>query len=948
MQLPPEDIPEPPEGVTLRDPEDTDSIRGDIENSMLEAMNRYVNGYSYGGVKLELKDLRYVGPDRFSKREQHEALLNDKMLARRLRGTVRLVNEEDNSVLDERKNLTLARVPYLTERGTFVSNGSEFSPVMQSRLLPGAYARRRENGELECFHSDTEVWTEAGLIPIGKIVRERLEVRVWSYDFERGEFVLKPVVGWYKNPVRTGMGRLRYDGAGRWPSVKGQNRDTVWVTPQHQMMEMSGTKRRADDSTRPILVVEDALSPWQEQIMLGSLLGDGYVNASGCYQEAHSEAQAGYLGWKAAALGDLVKNGVTVGETGDKSFSPGTPTARIHSKSARCLVELREAFYGEDGKKRVSRAVLDRVDERGLAVWFGDDGCSFLASTSTHEQVNCYVVILSTDGFEKPCVDLIVGWLRDRWGIIANAGSYTDKRSANPDLVKYPIHVCGPHAERLLSLVTPYLHSDLHYKLPPRPPTGQCADCGEEQDRRRKICNSCWLQRFRANPAMDTRGLRKRFGGMSVIRALIASGKTPPELNPGARWDEMKSTLGSRNAEALSDAALRKVLREAPYTFETGMGAVRERTTVAYDIQVEDTHNYVANGVLVSNCHLNTRPGTGSAMRVTFDPTSTQYRLKVGSSDLHAYSVFHDLGVSDEELERRWGPDILAANKAKYSRHTLDRLYKKAIPKWERDESQTPADKVAAIRAALDRAQVAESILKQNLPNLFSQEKSAHWRMAGRAIEVAQQMVKQSAERFDPDFTPEQVFTIWSTFEAPLEKRASFSPDLSPEELRETYNSICGQSGPQLASMRKWPDHWLDDQDNQGWLQWYENYAAGRRSETDEKQKARWKNFKRLHGTQFVAKPTPRRAYALVNWGIDPIKLLPEDKADDMRKEMERYRAGEYVKWYMNRHDFDDAQAEKLGELAKKRGARVVDEIPTTGELMSLALDGYILPEDLR
>jgi DNA-directed RNA polymerase beta subunit len=498
MQIRPEDIPEPPPGVTLRDPEDSDSIREDIENSMLGAMSRYVNGYSYGGVRLELKDLKYVGPKKFTKAEQQEALLSDRLLSRRLRGTVRLVNEEDNSVLDERKNFTLAHVPYLTERGTFIDNGSEFSPVMQSRLLPGAYARRRDNGELET--------------------------------------------------------------------------------------------------------------------------------------------------------------------------------------------------------------------------------------------------------------------------------------------------------------------------------------------------------------------------------------------------------------------------------------------------------------------HFNTRPGTGSAMRVSFDPTSAQYRLRVGSSDLHAYSVFRDLGVTDEELERRWGPDILEANRAKYSRHTLDRLYKKAIPKWERDENHTAADKVAAIRSAFDKAQVAESILKQNLPNLFSHEKSAHWRTAGRAIEVAQNMVKKASEHFAPDFTAEQVFSIWETFEAPLEKRAAFSPDLTPEELKETYNSIYGHSGPRLASMRAWPQHWLDDQDNQGWLQWYENYSAGRRGDTDDKQIARWKSFKARTGAQFVSNPTPRRAYALVNWGIDPIKLLPEDKAEGMRSEMERYRRGEYVKWFMNRHDFDDAARERLGRKAVARGAtfNFNGDLPDDGVLMSMALEGHILPEDLK
>lgn len=496
MQILDEDIPDPPAGVTLRDPEDTPAIRKDIEDSMLNAMGRYVNGYAYGGVRLELKDLRYVGPEKFSKRQQQDALDNDRLLSRRLRATVRLVDEADNSVIDERKDLTLAQVPYLSDMGTFIDNGSEFSPVMQSRLLPGAYTRRRDNGELET--------------------------------------------------------------------------------------------------------------------------------------------------------------------------------------------------------------------------------------------------------------------------------------------------------------------------------------------------------------------------------------------------------------------------------------------------------------------HFNVRPGTGSAMRVTFDPTSAQYRIKVGSSDLHAYSVFHDLGVSDEELERRWGPEILASNREKYSKHTLDRLYNKAIPKWERDASKSVVDKVKDIRAALDRAQVADSILRQNLPNLFSREKSAHWRQAGRAIQLMQDMVKKASEVFAPDFTPEQITAQWWSFEAPMTKRAAFSPDFSPEEMKETYNSIYGHAGPRLASMRAWPEHWLDDQDNQGWLQWYENYHAGRRGETDEKQMQRWKSFKARHGAQFVARPTPRRAYALVNWGIDPVAMLPDEKQEPFREEMEGYRRQEYVKWFMNRHDFDDAQRERLGRIALDRGAKTTDSIPGDGELMQLALDGYLQPDDMK
>lgn len=41
------------------------------------------------------------------------------------------------------------KVPYLTNRGTFIHGGNEYASIMQSRLLPGVYTRRQANGELE-------------------------------------------------------------------------------------------------------------------------------------------------------------------------------------------------------------------------------------------------------------------------------------------------------------------------------------------------------------------------------------------------------------------------------------------------------------------------------------------------------------------------------------------------------------------------------------------------------------------------------------------------------------------------------------------------------------------------------------------------------------------------------------------------------------------------------
>ncbi len=354
------------------------------------------------------------------------------------------------------------------------------------------------------------------------------------------------------------------------------------------------------------------------------------------------------------------------------------------------------------------------------------------------------------------------------------------------------------------------------------------------------------------------------------------------------------------------------------------------------------------NGILES--HINTRPGTGPSMRLSFDPESAQYRLKMGSSDLHAYSVFKDLGVSDDELERRWGPQVLELNRAKYTKDTLNKVYGKAVRKWERDDSLPPEQKIQAVMDALNNAQVAKSIIRRNLPNLYDREKTAFWRAAGRAVDQAMELTKSGTYAFNPDLAPDEVVDSWQEMDFDLDyaiKQADFAPDISPDEMSESYDSIYHHRGPRLASMKEWPKHWRDDQDTQGWLEWYRNWSDGRRSEQDAKQIARWKSFKARHGAQFIAKPSPRRAFALKNWAIDPIKMLPEDKRAEVTAAMDEYKRKEYVKWFINRHDFGPDRVDALVSKARQRGANV-DGQPDAGTLMTLALEGHITPEDLK
>lgn len=65
--------------------------------------------------------------------------------------------------------------------------------------ITGYGAGKMRDGFGGCFPVGTKVWTECGLMPIDRIVRDRLGVRVWAYDYA-GRMVLRPVTGWHENP----------------------------------------------------------------------------------------------------------------------------------------------------------------------------------------------------------------------------------------------------------------------------------------------------------------------------------------------------------------------------------------------------------------------------------------------------------------------------------------------------------------------------------------------------------------------------------------------------------------------------------------------------------------------------------------------------------------------------------------------------------------------------
>lgn len=150
-----------PEGVKLREFGDVGALRTDILDRTKGAFaSRFP--MENDQVRVDLDELEYDNKKiRFGPSETKKALMEGGRLAAPLYGRVTLSNKVTGRPLDQKKVL-LANVPLMSERGSFVIGGNEYSSVNQARLRPGVYARKKENGELEA-HINARPGTGPGM-----------------------------------------------------------------------------------------------------------------------------------------------------------------------------------------------------------------------------------------------------------------------------------------------------------------------------------------------------------------------------------------------------------------------------------------------------------------------------------------------------------------------------------------------------------------------------------------------------------------------------------------------------------------------------------------------------------------------------------------------------------------------------------------------------------------
>ena len=194
---------------------------------------------------------------------------------------------------------------------------------------------------------------------IGKIVNQRLDVEVLSYDPEQDRVVPRRIVNWFNNGRSERFLQFTVARSG------GNGRAQFAATENHLVRTPGGWRPAGELITgdRVLTAETRRLSAQQLQLILGSLMGDGCLSPntrgrSGTrFRMGHGAKQAAYLDWKAEMLGNIPCSRST--------NAKGAVFADVHPLPE--LAELHEAVYFGDGKKHLSWEYLKALTPLALA-----------------------------------------------------------------------------------------------------------------------------------------------------------------------------------------------------------------------------------------------------------------------------------------------------------------------------------------------------------------------------------------------------------------------------------------------------------------------------------------------------------------------------------------------------------------------------------------------------
>lgn len=191
-----------------------------------------------------------------------------------------------------------------------------------------------------------------------------------------------------------------------------------------------------------------------KNLLIAMSLGDGYINPKGYLHLLHSQKQKDYLEYKYNLIKDICKSGIKSTRIKGHRDTPYYYRVYLITRINRFLKALRKSLYIEN-KKFISRSILNRIDDRGLAIWWMDDGCR--SPQYRNGKIHSVNYILSTN-ISKEENQIIVDWLVDKYSIRPNIIKQKDK---------YVLVFHTRDGRKFSNIIRPYIIPSMQYKINP-------------------------------------------------------------------------------------------------------------------------------------------------------------------------------------------------------------------------------------------------------------------------------------------------------------------------------------------------------------------------------------------------------------------------------------------------------------------------------------------------
>ena len=175
----------------------------------------------------------------------------------------------------------------------------------------------------------------------------------------------------------------------------------------------------------------------QEEILIGSLLGDAHITVRGQIQFEQSIHQKEYLLWKHQELLSISYKNVSFVKRFDRRYQHETVSYRFWTR--QYFISWRQKYYLKN-KKIIPRDI--QLTPLSLAIWYMDDGC--------YSDNKC---IIATDGFPKEDICFLQKLLLDKLNITSSV-----KNKSKILIKRKSINI-------FFSLVRPYIISSMLYKI---------------------------------------------------------------------------------------------------------------------------------------------------------------------------------------------------------------------------------------------------------------------------------------------------------------------------------------------------------------------------------------------------------------------------------------------------------------------------------------------------